>query len=357
MPNSARNNLDILINTYVTRLLPTGRSSSGNPAFRTVEFAQQPGKATKTLTAQKEVVLSAGSVGTPQLLMLSGIGDKSALTKVGITSTVDLPDVGQNLQDHLYITIPYSVNSTQTFDTEVFNQTLFGEMFKEYETNRTGIFANNAIANQIGFFRLPNMSPILRAYGDPSSGPKSPHYEFAFCNGFVATTQQPPTSGNYFSLAIVLVTPTSRGSIQLQSSSVFDHPLINPNYLSSKPDMDIFVEAVKAGQRLLTAPTWKGYLEAPFEDAANLTSDSSIRDYIRSKAISIRHPVSTAAMSKNSDRGGVVGPDLLVKGVDGLRVVDASVLPFTPAAHPQAAVYIIAERAADIIKAAYNLSA
>lgn len=113
--------------------------------------------------------------------MLSGIGDKTVLENLGIKSIVDLPDVGQNLQDHSYITIPYAVNSTQTFDTVVFNQTLFADAFEQYEQNKTGIFANNAIANQIGFFRLPNDSSILEAHGDPSAGPNSPHYEFAFC--------------------------------------------------------------------------------------------------------------------------------------------------------------------------------
>ena len=117
--------------------------------------------------------------------------------------------------------------------------------------------------------------------------------------------------------------------MQLRSSSVFDHPLIDPDFLSEKPDMDIFIEAVKAGKRFLTASAWKGYLGNAFEDAANLSTDSSIRNYIRSKAISIRHPVATAAMSKSSDKRGVVGPDLLVKGADGLRVADASVLVST----------------------------
>ncbi|KDR76848.1 hypothetical protein GALMADRAFT_67180 [Galerina marginata CBS 339.88] len=355
-PNVKRPNLDILVNTFATKLISTGQASSGKPSFRTVQFTQRRGEATKSLTARKEVILSAGSIGTPQILQLSGIGDKSSLSRLGIKSTVDLPDVGRNLQDHLYLTIPYSVNSTKTFDTVVFNQTLFGADLEQYEQNKTGIFANNAIANQIGFFRLPKTSSVLRTNKDPSSGPNSPHFEFAFCNGFVGTTQQSPTSGNFFSLAVIFITPTSRGSLQLQSSSVFDHPLINPNYLSSKPDMDVYVEAVKAGQRFLAAPAWKGYLGKPFQDAANLTTDLDIQNYIRSKAISLRHPVSTAAMSKYSDKGGVVGPDLLVKGVDGLRVVDASVLPFVPASHPQAAVYIIAERAADIIKSSHKLS-
>ncbi|KAF8883520.1 aryl-alcohol oxidase-like protein [Infundibulicybe gibba] len=333
--NSTRR-LDILVQTRVTRVLATLDGKNRIPNFRTVEFTNSRNGTLYQLTARNEVILSAGSIGTPQLLMLSGIGDSQDLARVGINSTVDLPNVGKNLQDHPYITIPWSVNSTKTFDTVVFNQTLFAELLQEYEQDHMDIFANNAIANQIGFFRLPNSSDILRNHGDPSSGPVSPHFELAFCNGFVATTQTSPTSGNFFSIAVVLVAPSSHGSVRINSSSIFDPPLINPNYLATPGDMLTMVEAVKTAQHFITASPWKGYIESPFGDAAQLNNDSEIMSYIRSKAISIRHPVATARMSKDSDSCGVVGPDLLVKGVTGLRVVDASVLPFAPSSHPQA---------------------
>jgi len=115
------------------------------------------------------------------------------------------------------------------------------------------------------------------------------------------------------------------------------------------------VEAVKALKRFLSAKSWQDYIEQPFGET-NITTDAEIEAYARKWAISIRHPVATAQISSRSSTTGVVGPDLLVKNTQGLRVVDASVLPFAVAAHPQAAIYAIAERAADLIKTSYGLA-
>jgi choline dehydrogenase-like flavoprotein len=111
--------------------------------------------------------------------MLSGIGDSGVLAKQNIKTIVNLPDVGRNLQDHPFVTLQWSVNSNNTFDNVAFNQTAFAEAYQQYEATKTGIFANNAIANHIGFFRLAKDSAALKQ-GDPSAGPLSPHYEFAF---------------------------------------------------------------------------------------------------------------------------------------------------------------------------------
>jgi choline dehydrogenase-like flavoprotein len=111
--------------------------------------------------------------------MLSGIGDPQSLAKLHIEPTVNLPGVGRNLQDHVLFTLQWSVNSTETFDKVVFNQTAFAEAFQQYTENKTGIFAKNFIANQIGFFRLAAGSDALK-HGDHSAGPSSPHYEFGF---------------------------------------------------------------------------------------------------------------------------------------------------------------------------------
>jgi choline dehydrogenase-like flavoprotein len=140
------------------------------------------------IIARKEVILSSGSIATPQILMLSGIGDPKKLAAHNIKSAVNLPDVGNHLQDHPFFTLQWSVNSTKTFDTVAFNQTAFAEAFEQYETTKKGLFANNAIANHIGFFRLTENSTILKKHGDPSAGPMSPHFEFAFSVRIVAVT-------------------------------------------------------------------------------------------------------------------------------------------------------------------------
>lgn len=160
--------------------------------------------------------------------------------------------------------------------------------------------------------------------------------------------------------------------MQLASIDPFVQPLINPNMLTEDIDISIMTEAVKMAQRFLQAPAWKDYINAPYVDSANLTSDAAIKDYIKSFASSFNHAAGTAKISNSQENGGVVGPDLKVKGAAGLRVVDASVLvriwgciyfprsnflslqypsqPFAFGAHFQAIVYAIAERAADLIR-------
>ncbi|KAF4594099.1 hypothetical protein EYR40_008898 [Pleurotus pulmonarius] len=242
-PALSRPNLSILTQTRATRLEPL---KTQRPDMRRVELAQTENGPRRTVTAEKEVILSAGSIGTPQLLMLSGIGDKKSLEQRKIETIVNLPDVGNNLQEHPFFNFQWRVNDTLTLDTFAENATAFTAALDQYESQGTGVMSSNSIANQIGFFRLPKDSSILKRFGDPTAGSSSPHYEFAFSNGFIGTEQIPPTTGNYFSTSIVLVSPTSVGNIRLSSRSVFTPPLINPQMLSTEFDKLTLVEAPKA---------------------------------------------------------------------------------------------------------------
>ncbi|KAL4256659.1 GMC oxidoreductase family protein [Pleurotus pulmonarius] len=351
-PALSRPNLSILTQTRATRLEPL---KTQRPDMRRVELAQTENGPRRTVTAEKEVILSAGSIGTPQLLMLSGIGDKKSLEQRKIETIVNLPDVGNNLQEHPFFNFQWRVNDTLTLDTFAENATAFTAALDQYESQGTGVMSSNSIANQIGFFRLPKDSSILKRFGDPTAGSSSPHYEFAFSNGFIGTEQIPPTTGNYFSTSIVLVSPTSVGNIRLSSRSVFTPPLINPQMLSTEFDKLTLVEAVRALQRFVSASPWRGYLLEPFDPAVKSSDPSVLINYMQKWIVSIRHPVGTARMSKDSDKDGVVGPDLLVKNTQNLRVIDASVIPKAVACHPQAVVYAIAERASSLIKLRYHL--
>ncbi|KAJ7493660.1 alcohol oxidase [Mycena latifolia] len=347
-----RPNLHVMLNTRVTRILQSG--SGDKSTFKTVEFASSTGGTARfRATATKEVILSAGSIGTPHILMHSGIGDSQSLASLGIMPVHHLPSVGKNLTDHPVVRFSFLVNSTNTFDNAARNATLAAEEFDQWNTTRTGPLVD-ATTSQIGWLRLPENSTILQEFPDPSAGPLSAHFEWLFANGFTGTPL-PPT-GNYFLTSVVLVSPTSRGSITLNSSNPFDTPLINPNLLGLESPLDLLIlrEAVRSIQRFLEAPTWTDYIIAPI--SINTTvSDSELDAYIRDHAVTIDHPVGTAAMSSTGAEYGVVDPDLTVKGLRGLRIVDASVFPFIPAAHTQAAVYIIAERAADLIKASFEV--
>ncbi|KAJ7750809.1 aryl-alcohol oxidase-like protein [Mycena metata] len=343
-------NIDVLIHSRVSRVLQTG-TKDGLPVFLGVEITQSRNSHTLKLTARTEVILAAGAIGTPQILMLSGIGGKSELSRIGVKPLVDLPDVGKNMHDHPYITLAWAVNNTNTIDSISFNQTAFQQALAQYDANGTGVFASNALFNQLGFFRLQNASGVTQKFGDPTAGPLSPHYEFALSNGFLGAAQRPPTSGNFFSSAVILVSPTSRGSVVLNSSSIFDPPTIDPAFFTTAFDIAAMTEAIRSLQRFVSGSPWKSYLGLQWlPDGLNTSTDAQIENYVRSSAISVNHACCTAMISEDGANGGVVGSDLRVKGTSGLRIVDASILPNVPGAHPQAEIYIIAERAADLIK-------
>ncbi|KAJ7347318.1 aryl-alcohol oxidase-like protein [Mycena albidolilacea] len=348
---NSRSNLDLLLHTQVTRLV----STLGNHTFKGVQVAQSATAANYSFTAKKEVILSAGSVGTPHLLMLSGIGPSQQLQSVGIPPILDLPDVGANLQDQSILTLQWAVNGT-TLSGFFSDPTAFGAALAQYAVNETGIAAGNTVVNTIGFMRWPNNSPVLTAR-DPAAGPNSPHFQFSFLETFYPNVGQvAPTTGNWLSVSVVVQSPTSHGSLNITSPSPFVHPTINPAFYTTLFDIRTAIHAIRTLISLLATPAWDGFILEPFLAVAALSTDDEIEAYIRTFADSLKHPTSTAKISKTTDTGGVVGPDLLVKGATGLRIVDASVLPSAVAGFPQAEVYIVAERAADLIKSAWSLT-
>ncbi|KAF4607930.1 hypothetical protein EYR40_000266 [Pleurotus pulmonarius] len=366
-PAMNRPNLDVLIHTQATRLIQTGRTGS-KPIFRSVEFATGPSAPRFRATARREVILSAGSVGTPQLLQLSGIGNRDALSALGIHTIVNNPDVGEHLQvsladsdqlngelmsnilqDHPFIPLQWEVSSNQTFDQLFYNADLSAAALNQWNTDHTGPLSTNPVMNHIGFLRIPEDNAIWQENEDPSAGPNSPHYEIAFGNCFVTTSAQTvPSSGGYMTITPIVVSPSSRGYVRLGTSNPFDAPLIDPGFFSNDLDMAIMIEAVKASQRYVATSSWSNFIGAPYIDSANTTTPEGIIEYTRQRTATTRHPTGTAQVGK------VVNGDLTVKDISGVRIVDASIFPHVPSAHTQAPTYIIAERAADLIKAAYH---
>ncbi|KAJ8509457.1 hypothetical protein ONZ45_g8377 [Pleurotus djamor] len=347
----ARPNLDVLITAQVTRLIKNGVRGRV-PVVTGVEFSQSPSSPKFTLKAKKEVILSAGSIGSAQLLLLSGIGDAAELSQVGIHSIANVPDVGKNLQDHALLPNQFYVNSTDTWEIRR-NLTIFNEQLAEYNTTGQGPLVNT-VCNHMAWLRVPDNSSIWQGEPDPSAGPTSGHYELIFSNGFIGVVQDLPDEGNFFTITSNLVTPASRGSLTLKSSNPWEDPIIDPGFLTSPLDVRIYREAYKAVHRFISAPVFDGYILGPFGEG-NATTDDEIDAYVRKYTTSVWHPVGTAAMSQVHSKSGVVNPDLTVKGVSGLRVVDASIMPYIVAAHTQAAVYVIAERASDLIKKSWKL--
>ncbi|KIP06821.1 hypothetical protein PHLGIDRAFT_128071 [Phlebiopsis gigantea 11061_1 CR5-6] len=348
-PALGRQNLDVLIHNTVTRLISTG-PDQGKPTFKTVEFSTGPTATRHTVSAKREVILSAGSVGTPQILMLSGIGSKTSLSKVGIKSTVDLPDVGQNLHDHPILSNYWTVTSNETYDDIIRNATNFNRTLAQWQQTRTGLFTNSPL-NTLGFLRIPGNDSIWKNFTDPSAGPESGHFEFLFGNGY--NPAPVPATGNYLTIGTAIVSPHSVGQITLASNDPFAFPLIDPAFFSSPFDQLAMLYAIKAARRFAETAPWDGFVIERFGPVGTAETDEEIMAAARGAARSIYHPTSTARMSPLNATWGVTDPQLRVKHVSGLRIVDASTFPSIPAVHPQAAVYTLAERAADLIKAAW----
>ncbi|KAI0033001.1 alcohol oxidase [Vararia minispora EC-137] len=347
-------NFDVVINAQVTRVIRTG-TQDGVPVFRGVEFAQSSTSPRYVLHATSEIILSAGAVGSPTILLHSGIGPASELKALGIKPIVNNAQVGKNAQDHSLITNSYYVNeSAYTLDVIGFNASYNSEVLAEWQENKTGPLTLNA-CNQLGWFRNPEQYTTVDDIPDPSAGPTSGHYELIFTDAFVSFSgEAAPTSGKFFTVFSNVVSPAGRGSVTLNSSNPFAAPNIDPGILASSYDLVTMREAIKAVVPFVKASSFDGFLLEPYGEygaAIKNGTDAAIEAYARKSTTTVWHLASTMSMSSWWSRDGAINPDLTVKGAIGLRVVDASSFPFIPAAHTQAPVYILAERAADLVKA------
>ncbi|CAL1711877.1 unnamed protein product [Somion occarium] len=351
----SRTNLDILLNTRATKLVKSGSSKLG-PIFQTVEIASSPTDKRILVSAKKEVIVSAGAFATPQLLLLSGIGPANDLKSVSITPIVDLPDVGQYLLDHALLPNYFSVSTNGTWDDLLRNPAVFNATLEEWIENRQGLFVDSP-GNTLSYLRLPENSPAFNDTPDPASGPLSPHTEFIVVDGFAAFGPVPqPATGNYITILTAVVSTTSSGAVTLASSDPFDLPLIDPRLLTTSFDIEAMIQTMKDAQTFLQASPWqKAYRPVPFGDLATATTDELKAQYARQNTFTESHPSGTARMSPDQADWGVVDSKLRLKGAQGVRVVDASVFPAIPECHIQAPIYVIAERASDLIKSAYGL--
>ncbi|KAF9258144.1 alcohol oxidase [Marasmius fiardii PR-910] len=347
---AARHNLHVVLNTRATRVLSSKNDSTskGVLAIDTVEVATSANGPRKLIRAKKEIVLSAGSVASPQILMNSGIGDSAALTKLGIKPILHNPSVGKNLSDHPILSNVWFVNETDTWERLTRNATFEAESLDLWRRKREGPLVNT-VTTQLGWLRIPDDSPAFEQHPDTAAGPNSAHYELVFANGARGTI---PPEGNFVTIGTAVVAPASRGSITLNSSNPFDAPIIDPNFFGQEFDLTVMKEAIASAQRFAAANAWKGYILQPF---TNASTPAEVDALIRNTTRTLFHPVGTAAMSAKNAGYGVLDPDMSVKGTCGLRIIDASAFPFIPAAHTQVPVYILAERGSQFIKDSWKL--
>ncbi|KXN87046.1 Glucose dehydrogenase [FAD, quinone] [Leucoagaricus sp. SymC.cos] len=352
----SNDNLHVLLNTYVTRVVPTNGNGTN---FRGVEFAADEQSERKQLFAHKEVIVSGGVIGSPQILLNSGIGSHEDLEAVGVRTIVDNPNVGRNFFDQVYTIMLFNTTIQDTdFDRD--------EALVEWNKTRTGPMTSAGhLRNQITWVRLPEDAPPFtqKGFPNPSPGKTAPHIEIYTSqisthipetNGELTV---PPDVGNIttLQLSVIDLHPVSRGSITLNSSNPFTYPIIDAGLLRSEIDVSVLREGLRSARRLFTmAPVFHNLIGKNVYPAHNITSDEELETFIRDSSGPYLHGGGSAMMSPRNSNRGVVDPDFKVKGTNGLRVVDASVFPSSPSGHTQAAVYGFAERASVLIAEAYG---
>ncbi|MFB2773234.1 GMC family oxidoreductase [Pelatocladus sp. BLCC-F211] len=320
-PILRRSNLTIKTNSQVTKI-----NFSGNKVFGLTYIHNQ---VRHEIKIAKEIILSAGAINSPQLLMLSGIGDAENLKSLGIPVVINLSGVGKNLQDHLCVPVAYKcTQSISLANAEKFRNIL------KYVVLKNGPLTTN-VAEAGGFVKI-----------HPDLARSDLQFHFApvfFLNhGFIRP------EGHGFTFGATLLYPQSKGSINLRSINPLEAPIIQPNYLEKEADLEVLVAGVKLSRQLAKMPAFDSYRGEELVPGLQVQNDEEIRAYIRDTVESLYHPVGTCKMG--NDSMAVVNSQLQVHGVQGLRVVDASIMPSIIGGNTNAPTIMIAEKAADLIK-------
>ncbi|NBR16743.1 MAG: choline dehydrogenase [Gammaproteobacteria bacterium] len=322
-----RRNLEISTRSMALRVVLEGG--------RATALEYRCGSAKRTVRARRELLLCGGAIGSPQLLMCSGIGPIDELERAGIKVEVAHPEVGKNLQDHLdYCTLQKSTRAV-TYDFGLFEEGLAG---LRYLVTRSGPGASN-IAETGGFLRSKWASD------------ERADLQFHFVPAQLDDHGRNKLPGHGYTLHACYLRPQSRGHIGLRSASMLDAPRIHANYLSAPGDLRHLVEGVRISREIFATRAFADYRGREVFPGSDMRTDAELEAAIRAKAESIYHPVGTCRMG--ADDGAVVDAELRLRGVAGLRVVDASVMPRLIGGNTNAPTIMIAEKAADLLKSAH----
>ncbi|XP_074594776.1 oxygen-dependent choline dehydrogenase-like [Brevipalpus obovatus] len=355
-PASSRKNLDIVINAVVQRVL----IDTENKLADGVEY-EKNGKLYR-VKARKEVIISAGSYNSPKLLMLSGIGPKDELKKHGIPIVVDLPGVGQNLQDHasphLFYTTKYNTSNVYIRTEPLINSA------KMYADDRSGSFG--AAGAQIkAFYRskyaLDERPDIGFTFSGSLTSSVYSNMVNEYINGFKSIVTKryflPQAYRDGFSILFANYRPLSRGYVRLASKRVEDEPIIHHNYYTDERDLKVMVEAAKLGARIAESRVAREGLDTkPFPNTLPQCekypqgSDDFFRCVAQTTTATGFHPVGTCKMGAIDDLTAVVDPQLRVRGIRNLRVIDASIMPEITSGNTNAPTIMIGEKGSDIIR-------
>ncbi|WP_353163717.1 GMC family oxidoreductase [Empedobacter brevis] len=304
-PYLGKENLTVLTEATVSKLLMKDKTCVG------VEF-EKGGELVQAIV-RHEVVLSAGTIGSAQILMLSGIGDQEELKEVGIHVVHHLPGVGKNLQDHLLCSVIF-------------------EAKQEIVPPKANLLEAQIFWKSRPELTVPDMQPLFMALPYYAPGFEGPENAFTFCAG--------------------IIRPVSKGFIKLKSNDPKDSPLIDPNYLAEQADVDALYEAVQLCRKLGYTDALKDWMKEEIYPGKDKTKEEVLA-YIRKASSTYHHMTGTCKMG--IDKTAVVDPELRVYGIEGLRVADASIMPDVPSGNTNAPAIMVGEKAADMIKTAYKL--
>lgn len=329
-PISDRPNLSVMLNTMATRVIVESDRVVG------VEVVQGRGSTPLVLRAQREVIVSSGAIGSPKLLMQSGIGPADHLRAVGVKVQHDLPGIGSNLQDHLDLFVIAECTGDHTYDK--YNQ--------PHHAAWAGI-------QYLLFKKGPVASSLFETggfwYADCVEKARSPDIQFhlGLGSGIEAGVAKMQNSG--VTLNTAYLRPRSRGTVRLSSSDPAAAPLLDPNYWSDPHDRVMGIKGLRLAREILQQPAMRRYVKAEVLPGSDLTSDEDLFQYACNHAKTDHHPVGTCKMGPASDVRSVVTPDLKLIGLEGIRVVDASVMPRVPSCNTNAPTIMVAEKGADHI--------
>lgn len=313
-----RPNLSVLTGAWASRVLFSHDEGRAGRATG-VEYQQDIGPGRRVVDARREVILSTGAIDTPKLLMLSGIGPGEHLREFGIDVRVDAPGVGANLDDHVEglvmweATRPMVTRSTQWWEIGLFART------------RTDL----------------DRPDLMMHYGSVPFDLNTVRWGY-------------PTTDNGFCLTPNVTHGRSRGTVRLRTRDFRDRPRVDPRYFTDPEghDMAVMLHGVRLARRIAEQPALREWITRELAPGPEAVTDDELADYVRKTHNTVYHPACTAKMGPESDPLAVVDPQLRVRGVEGLRVADASILPFLPAVNPNITCMMIGEKAADLLRGA-----
>jgi choline dehydrogenase-like flavoprotein len=326
-PALSRPNLKVETHAHATRILFEGKRAIG------VEILQNGNL--RRILARKEVILSAGAIASPQLLQLSGVGNGAFLREHGIDVVHHLPGVGENLQDHLQLRPIYKVSGVRTLNEEYRSLFKKGQMALEYALFRKGPLT--MAPSQLGAFTRSSpeyATPNLQFHIQPLSLDKF---------------GEDPHPFPAFTASVCNLRPTSRGTVRIRGGKAGEAPFIRPNYLSTEEDQRVAVDALRLVRQIVSMPALQKYHPEEYKPGATLTTDEELLKGARDIGTTIFHPVGTAKMGIDSDPMAVTDARLRVRGIENLRVIDASIMPAITSGNTNSPTLMIADKGAAMI--------